>query len=260
MSSALTPHAIKSTADRFVAARKSGQAIADYPGPFPESLSDGYEIQKAAIKKMGSPVLGWKVAAVEPEFVDEFGASRIVGPVFCISSRGPDVSVQLFSGGYAAAEAEIQLRIGGLPPSGAALRLEDVIQRIDRICFGIEVAGSPFPDINQHGPAVTVSDFGNNNGLVIGPAIAREDVTVSTGCAIRCRLNDRTLGVAVLTSLDFAFTAAKSLFELAEEYELPLRSGQWISTGALTGAHQVRAGDRFVADFSTRGSVSCHFG
>src|SRR3546814_7772641 len=43
---------------------------------------------------------------------------------------------------------------------------------IDMVHLGIEIASSPLPTINDLGPTVTISDFGNNNGLVIGPAIA----------------------------------------------------------------------------------------
>lgn len=261
MTLALTRHAIELIADRFVEARKSGQALVEYPGPFPTGLSDGYRIQAAAIAKMGSPVLGWKVAAVGPELADEYGASRIAGPVFRMSHEpGPEASVPLFRGSYAAAEAELQLRIGGLPSRGVIPTLDEVAQCIDQICIGIEAAGSPFPEINQRGPAVTVSDFGNNNGLVIGPAIDRDDLASLTDIPVNSYQNSRLVGSGVVSSLEPAFAAAKFLFEIAKEHGLPLVPGQWISTGALTGAHPVSAGDRFVADLGSLGSVSCRFG
>ena len=37
---------------------------------------------------------------------------------------------------------------------------------------GIEVASSPIPDINALGPTVIAADFGNNNGLLLGPELA----------------------------------------------------------------------------------------
>ena len=39
--------------------------------------------------------------------------------------------------------------------------------------IGVEPASSPLATINELGPAVVVSDFGNNAGLLLGPEVAR---------------------------------------------------------------------------------------
>ena len=37
--------------------------------------------------------------------------------------------------------------------------------------IGIEIASSPLVNINDYGPAVVASDFGNNAGLLLGAEI-----------------------------------------------------------------------------------------
>src|SRR3546814_21179843 len=79
----------------------------------------------------------------------------------------------VFADGFAAAEAEFLLRVGTPPPADQKrFTTEEATAHIDMVHLGIEIASSPLPTINDLGPTLTTSDFGNNNGLVIGPALA----------------------------------------------------------------------------------------
>ncbi|MBL7326002.1 2-keto-4-pentenoate hydratase, partial [Escherichia coli] len=108
---------------------------------------------------------------------------------------------------------------------------------------------SPFPGINAHGPAVTVSDFGNNNGLVVGAEIPRDTDFLAWPVALT--IDGEVAGEATAsTMLDGPFGAVRFLFELAASRQLPLAPGQWISTGAVTGVHPVRVGELVEARFA----------
>jgi 2-keto-4-pentenoate hydratase len=52
--------------------------------------------------------------------------------------------------------------------------------------------------------------------------------------------------------------SARFLFELAARRGLALRAGQWISSGAVTGVHDARPGQRVEARFSPEMVVLCH--
>ena len=125
--------------------------------------------------------------------------------------------------------------------------------------FGIEVAGSPFADINRHGPAVTASDFGNNVGLVIGAEIERAPFLSLRDLLVESRVNGELAGSSLVPDCAAALSAAQFLFDLARRRSMDVRPGQWISSGALTGAHAVRCGDRFEAVFTGLGTVACAF-
>ena len=74
--------------------------------------------------------------------------------------------------GFAAGEAEFLLRIGSTPPAGKSeYSLDETADLIEAVHVGIEVASSPLGTINELGPIAVISDFGNNNGLVIGPEV-----------------------------------------------------------------------------------------
>ncbi len=55
-----------------------------------------------------------------------------------------------------------------IKPSGRPRKPQQLVSGLH---VGIEAAGSPLAAINELGPTVVVSDFGNNAGLLLGPAI-----------------------------------------------------------------------------------------
>lgn len=248
-------------AQAFVDARRAGNALADYPGALPESLDEAYGIQERAIGLFGRRIAGWKVGRIADAFVHTYGNNRITGPIFAdsvvIAEGDAAPAMPVFAEGFAAAEAEYLLRIGSLPESfDREWTNEAVADHVDEVRIGIEVASSPFPGINEHGPAVTVSDFGNNNGLVIGGALDPNLHFIDWQVALTIDGEVAGTGTAG-TMLDGPFGAVRFLFELARDRRLPLAPGQWISTGAVTGVHPVRPGAEVEASFGGEMRVRC---
>lgn len=246
-------------AEAFVAARRDARALPDYPGILPGSLAQGYAVQDAAIALTGQRVGGWKVGRVNPP-ID--GAARLAGPIFVdriVASDGDAPEMAIFSDGFGAAEAEFLLRIGAPPPAGQRRFTRDEAKAlIDAVHIGIEVASSPFPGINSHGAPVTVSDFGNNNGLVIGGAVPGWRDEAFESWPVELRINGEVAGRGqAVDMLDGAIGAARFLFEAMAARGITLEAGQWISSGAVTGVHQVGVGDRVEARFDDRLIVAC---
>lgn len=243
----------------FVAARSSGTPLSDYPGERPQGLDDAYAVRDAAIVLTGRTISGWKVGRINPPVES---ADRLVGPIFAdqthAAGRDP-IAMPVFGDGFAAAEAEFLLRVGAAPdPDKHRYTIAEAHALIDAVHVGIEIASSPFAGINDGGPAVTISDFGNNNGLVIGPAIdASEHADILTW-PVMLAVNGAPVGAATASAmLDGPFGAARFLFELMAARGITITQGQWISTGAVTGVHRVAAGDRIEARFDDRLSVAC---
>ncbi|RYD66436.1 MAG: 2-keto-4-pentenoate hydratase [Sphingomonadales bacterium] len=250
-------------AQAFVEARRAGTALSDYPGTLPESLDEAYGIQERAIGLFGGGIAGWKVGRIADALVDTYGSNRITGPIFAgsvVTENGAAPEMPVFADGFAAAEAEYLLRIGRLPGSfDREWTNEAAAEYVDEIRIGIEVASSPFPGINEHGPAVTVSDFGNNNGLVIGAALDPNLRFIEWPVALTIDGEIAGAGTAA-AMLDGPFGAVRFLFELARDRQLPLAPGQWISTGAVTGVHPVRPGAEVEARFGGEMRVRCTIG
>ena len=241
----------------FVTARAAGTALPAYPGTAPERLDAAYAVQDAAIALADRPVAGWKVGRINPP---REGADRLAGPIFADQvSHGDAPAMPVFGDGFAAAEAEFLLRIGTAPdPARRSYTPADAAALIAAVHVGIEIASSPFPGINDHGPAVTVSDFGNNNGLVVGAPVPDWRALDLTAWAVELDVNGERIGAETGAAIPGGpFAAAAFLFEHMAARGVRLEAGQWISTGAVTGVHRVAVGDAVEANFDGRLSVRC---
>ena len=249
-------------AGRFLAARRAASGLESYPGDFPATLDQAYAIQDEAIASWGRPVIGWKVGRVLPPLSERFGTDRLGGPIFAraVASEGAGpIEMPVFAEGFAAGEAEFLLKIGSAPPEGKAeFTLHEAADLIGAVHVGIEIASSPLGAINDLGPLAVVSDFGNNNGLVIGPEIADWRSSGFQNWEITTLIDGAVAGTGRAAAFpDGAIGAARFLFELMARRGIRLEPGQWISSGAVTGVHRAHPGQTVEARFREGLSVAC---
>lgn len=247
-------------AQAFVAARREARGLQQYPGAKPDSLAAAYGIQDDAIGLWPDRVAGWKLGRIAPPLDQEFGAGRIAGPIFArniwLAGEQP-VSFGVIDGGFAAVEAEYVLEIGETVPDRDGWTADTVGALVARAFIGVEIAGSPYAEINGHGPAVTASDFGNNAGLILGREIT-EWSTRLTGLTCAMFVDDAEIGRGGATSIPGGpLDSLAFLLNLLHARGRRLEAGQLISTGAATGVHQIRAGQSAVADFGPDGRIAC---
>lgn len=243
----------------FVRARNEGRALPAYPGIAPSDLEGAYAIQNRAIDLNGKRVVGWKVGKINAPLDAELGANRLSGPIFSACPAASGITMPVFAGGFAAAEAEFLLRIGNAPdPAKTRYTFAEATALIDAVHVGLEIASSPFLGINELGPLVTISDFGNNHGIVIGAAIADWRSLDFVNWPVSLKIDGDQAGAATAaTMLDGPIGAARFLFECLAARGIALRAGQWISSGAVTGVHPVRVGQSVEARFNNDMMVSC---
>lgn len=249
------------TAQAFVDARKAGQAITSYPGERPVDLAQAYRVQDAAISLWQRAIGGWKVGRINPPDDRRLGSNRLAGPIFAdtiVDGTVGEPALPVFADGFAAGEAEFLLRIA--VPQGGRLPQDDAetLEWIDEVRIGLEIASSPYPGINDDGACVTVSDHGNNAGLVLGKQIARERWHELQAIEVETYVGDQLVGSAsAATMLDGPLGAVRFLLANLEERGIEPRAGWWISSGAVTGVHGVAPGDRLRARFIGIGEISC---
>lgn len=228
----------------------------------PSSLNEAYAVQDAAIAAWDRPVIGWKVGRVPPPLVSRFGADRLAGPIFSSRSAKADcgaVEMPVFGEGFAAGEAEFLLRIGRAPdPQQLRFTLEGAAELIDEVHVGIEIASSPLGPINDLGPVAVISDFGNNNGLVIGDPIPDWRNSGFEQWDVATVIDGEDVGTGRAAAFpDGAIGSARFLFELMAQRGIRLQPGQWISTGAVTGVHKARPGQVVECRFAGGLGVRC---
>lgn len=245
-------------AETFVRARRAAVALDAFPGVPPADLESAYACQEAAIGLWDDEIAGWKIGRTAPEFEAQFGRTRLTGPIFsrAVWRAGPEpVDFPIFVGGFAAVEAEFVYVIGrDAPADKLAWDLDEARTMVGEVRTGVETAGSPLATINALGPAVVVSDFGNNAGLILGPVVPEADEALVCETFIagerrgRGRAGDLPGG---------PLEALRFLLQNTARRGRPLQAGQLVSTGAITGVHEIGAGETARISFGGFGEIVC---
>jgi 2-keto-4-pentenoate hydratase len=245
----------------FVEARKAGQAMASYPGERPLDLAEAYRVQDAAISLWQRAIGGWKVGRINAPDDERLGANRLSGPIFAdtiVDATAREPVLPVFADGFAAGEAELLLRIRVPQPDRLPRDDPETLEWIEDVRIGLEIASSPYPGINDDGACVTISDHGNNSGLVLGLPVDRARWGDLRAIEVETLVDGLVVGNArVATMLDGPLGAVRFLLGNLRERGIAPRDGWWISSGAITGVHGVRPGDRLSARFIGIGEVSC---
>lgn len=246
--------AIADAAARFVAGRRSAAGFDDFPGTLPGELASAYAIQAAATAAWADDVAGWKVARIPPALEERLGAGRFIGPVFAgtvVNFDGGALSFPVIPGGFGAVEAEFVVRIAADAPAD---KLEyspaEAGAFIAAVHAGIEIAGSPLSTVQALGPLASVSTFGNNIGLVVGPEISGGAEALD-GLRSEVVIDGQSVGVGSVANIPGGVAAAVAFaLGVAARLGRPLLAGQWVSTGALSGVHAITIGQQARVGFT----------
>jgi 2-keto-4-pentenoate hydratase len=248
-------------AKSFVAARRSAKPLAAFPGTIPRDLDAAYLCQKLAIQSWPDRLIGWKVGMIPPPLCPIYGTDRLAGAIFHggVREAAGEVEFPVFVGGFAAVEAEFVLRIVNDAPAGKLDWTEREARALaGAMHIGIETAGSPLATINVLGPTVIAADFGNNAGLIVGPEIHNWAAQPLDSLAIVTSIEGEIVGRGDAAMLPRGpIGALQFLAGQAAKMGWPLKAGMLVSTGAVTGVHDIEAGQSAVADFGAHGKISC---
>lgn len=251
-------------ADAFVTARLAARPLPGFPGgQLPADLAGGYGVQELAISLWPDEVAGWKVGRIPDDLQAELGADRVMGPVFrrnvWQAVPGRTSRLPVIPGGFAAVEAEYVFRMGVDAPAGKfEWTAAEALDVVDEMLAGVELAGSPLATINILGPKVVASDFGNNAGLILGPVLPgwRERPHQIPACEafVEGQLVGRGTPASVpggpATSLAFLLGATARRGR-------PLKAGQFVTTGAASGIHDIEAGQSARIVFGDVAEIRC---
>ena len=259
-SSSPSPAAV---ATAFTGARSQAVAVPGFPGDvLPATLADAYAIQDEAIALWPDRIIGWKIGRIPEPFAAQLGADRLMGPIFAgklWQAGATPTAVPVFVGGFAAVEAEFVIRVArNADPAKTAYTLEEVAELIGAFHVGIEMAGSPLATINVLGPTAVVSDFGNNNGLILGPELP--DWQGQPLEALRCEtfIEGQSVGTGTGANLPGGpVSALRFALETGAQRGRPLQAGDLISTGAVTGIHDIHAGEKARVTFPGGHEIHC---
>ena len=253
----------KGVAAEFVKARRSAGFFTQYPGSQPHTLESAYQCQDEAISLWGDDVAGWKVGWIPEPLSQKFGAQRLVGPIFARGVQRSDgasvIDAPVFAQGFAAVEAEFVVQLAKDAPANVTEWSAETARRFVKTMYiGIEIASSPLQNINDFGPAVVASDFGNNAGLILGAEIVDWQTRSLESMNCETRIDGNVVGRGSAASVSGGpLTALAFALRVNARRGRPLRAGDFVSTGAATGVHSIRAGQSAEAIFTGLGSLRC---
>jgi 2-keto-4-pentenoate hydratase len=254
---------VQAIAQRFVTARLHGEPLAAFPGPLPKDLTEAYECQEAAIELWPDAIAGWKVGLIGPELATLFNQDRLAGPIFSASvswsSPGVRSPFAVFTDGFAAVEAEFVLRLGSDAPRDKVTWTHDeAFAMVESVHCAVETAGSPLATINSLGPRAIVADFGNNAGLIMGPALDQWGARSPQHWRCESFIDGVSAGRGHgAVSPGGPFESLRFLLALNARRGRPLKRGDLVSTGAVTGVHEIRAGQSAQVVFADAGEIMC---
>jgi len=248
-------------AAQLVAARQQARPLGGFPGTLPENLDGAYQIQDAAINLWDQPVGGWKVGRIPLDLEEGCGIDRLAGPIFTnaikLADSGALKEMPMYVGGFAAIEAEFVAVIDrDAPADKLAWSPDEALAMISDLRIGLEIASSPLASINDLGPAVVVSDFGNNLGLVVGPSIVGWQSRPLDSMQCSTAIDGQLVGNGGAFNLTGGFVrSVQFLLELLARRGQPLRAGDMVATGQTTGIHDITVGQVGNVSFGDDGDL-----
>lgn len=247
--------------DSLVHARQNRKVLTEFPGELPVSLDEAYAVQDRSIGLWNDEVVAWKVGGIPPHLRPVLGNDWVTGPIYAkrqkFSDKAP-VHMAVFDGGFAAVEAEIVLEFADLSSLGNDHPTADEIVPFISTCYiGVEIASSPMPDINKIGPVAVISDFGNNHGMIVGREISAWSPERLSSIEVKTYIEGELVGAAFPPPLPAGpMGAAAFLVSNLRRRGRPIPKGLRVSSGALTGIHDVLVGQKSVVSFAGIGEIN----
>lgn len=252
---------IASISDSLIKARISCSGLSRYPGELPQTLETAYRIQDLSISKWQDRLLGWKVGGIQKHLQEHYKDERLSGPIYAnnvkFSSTNSVIDMPVFEDGYAGIEAEFIIELGNtvnLPLTG--ITEQQVIDSIEKIYIGVEIASSPIQKINDLGPTAPISDFGNNSGLIIGPEIKNWQQANISNINVTVNIDGVIHGpTKTQPGLKGPLGATKFIIEQLKQRGYEIEPGTFISSGAITGVHDSEVGAKSTIKFDGFGEI-----
>jgi 2-keto-4-pentenoate hydratase len=226
-------------------------------------MDAAYLCQDEAIALWPDEVVGWKVGWIGEDQQRVYREERVVGPIFRntvhIIRLDEEIEFPVYRGGFAAVEAEYVFRISADAPADKFSWTDaEAADMVGALHIGVEPASSPLATINELGPAVVVSDFGNNAGLLLGPEVADWRRRIADGMTCETFIDGRSVGKGGTARLPKGPIGALAfaLMRCARRGR-PLRAGCLVSTGAASGIHDILPGQSATLVFDGVGTLRC---
>ena len=251
----------KDAAAIFLECRATGMAMREAlpDGCLPQSLAEGYAVQRAMAEISGDPVVGWKIAATSAAGQNHIRVrSPIAGRLFESRVHRSPAEMAFGTNRMAVAEAEFAFTMSrDLPARGDPYRVDEVTAAVATLHPAIELPDSRFEEFTRIGSRQVAADNAFAHEFVIGPATDTDWRTIDLA-AHPVTLSIAGREVTAGTGADVLGDPREALTWLANNHAqqgAALRAGEIVTTGVCGRPGAIAAGNRVVADFGAIGTA-----
>jgi 2-keto-4-pentenoate hydratase len=248
----LTPVQIDEAARYLVAARRAGQPGARLPESCrPIELADAIAIQRRVQALLGLATGGWKCSLPTPE------RAIACAPLFAASIRRDSPCGVVAHRSTVKIEPEIAFVLGrDLPPRETAYSETEVRGAIAETRLVLELLDSRYADPTSVSFAEILADQINNQGLFVGPVLARGIDATLEGFAVAVDASARILHRCAGHHPDrHPLRPLVWLAGYLAQCESGLAAGTIVTTGSYAGALEVPLATPLVVRFGDMGKI-----
>lgn len=243
------------------AAQERGRQVEPWTSRLPGfDLDAAYEVARLmhrARVEEGARPLGRKIGFTNPDMWARYGVrapiwAHIYDTTVVYLGDGP-ATCSLAGFCEPKIEPEIVFGFGGTPRAGAGL--SDLLDTVEWVAHGFEIVQSHFPGWTFQAPD-TVADAGLHGRLLVGPPqplgrLGKDVLGALESFTLDLSRDGRHIetgrGSNVLGSPLAAIAHLLSVLA-AQPGHAPLAAGELVTTGTITAAHSVRAGETWHTD------------
>ena len=108
--------------------------------------------------------------------------------------------------------------------------------------------------VNERGPTSIISDFGNNAGVIVGPKVPDWKTRPPGSLSVTVTVDDAVVGEKTADAIvGDPLRALRVLVDTCAQRGIELPAGTLVSSGAITGVHDVTIASAARVDFGPLG-------
>jgi 2-keto-4-pentenoate hydratase len=259
----MTSKRVEDAAAYLAAARRDGRVIEALPETCrPQTLAEGYDVQKAFCAIWPDTVAGWKIGATAVPTMDRFGVKEpMYGPFFARTVHASPAKPAAPTRHAMLLESEFAYRFGrDLPARAMPYTREEIVDAVDAIIPAFEIVGTRYTQVPFGDVGSVVADCMLNAAMVLGTPVTDWRGLDIPRHPVRLTVDGVVRGEG--TGSDALGDPRKVLDWVVEKLRVAgigLKKGQILSTGTCTGMVPIKAGETAVADFGMLGRIELCF-
>ena len=227
---------------------------------YPDSVEDGYRVQRRFVEIAGNAVSGWKIAATSRAGQAHIAVTHpLAGPLLSSRTYSNGAAIVLGCNNMQVAEAEIAFCLGrALPARADPYGVDEVMAAVDTLHPAIELPDSRFQEFTKAGAASLIADLACARCFVLGDASRANWRSLRLAdCVTGLDINgEQVTAGSGRDALDGPDRALAWLATRLSTLGLGLRAGDVVTTGVCGKPSPITRGDHIEATFGALGDVT----